>query len=91
MLFIRSGKMQCPNCGSEQVLVRDSRMTTNNRRRRRYICDGCGNRFTTYEYTAYDIENLNFSEMTDDMKGIIRSELRREAISGIITELEESK
>ena len=42
--------MKCPNCGSADSHVLDSRHTEeNNSIRRRRECAGCGKRFTTYE------------------------------------------
>jgi transcriptional repressor NrdR len=42
--------MHCPYCGSDSTKVVDSRLTEpGDAIRRRRACDGCGNRFTTYE------------------------------------------
>lgn len=41
--------MQCPYCGSWQTRIIDSRMV-GDRRRRRYECYDCKERFSTYEY-----------------------------------------
>lgn len=40
--------MRCPNCGSGDTRVVDSRDAQNAVRRRR-LCENCGTRFTTYE------------------------------------------
>jgi len=41
--------MKCPNCGSLESKVIDSRPTENSSIRRRRECLDCGRRFTTYE------------------------------------------
>lgn len=41
--------MICPNCNSENTIVKDSRPTENNTRRRRYECMNCLHKFTTVE------------------------------------------
>jgi len=41
--------MNCPFCGSRNTRVWDSRPRSDNTRRRRYSCNDCGERFTTYE------------------------------------------
>jgi transcriptional repressor NrdR len=42
--------MDCPLCGFDSTRVVDSRLTTaRDAMRRRRECDGCGQRFTTYE------------------------------------------
>lgn len=40
--------MKCPECGSWQVEVRDSR-ELDRYRRRRYFCPSCETKFSTYE------------------------------------------
>lgn len=47
--------MTCPNCGSENTGCIDSR-TGKRKRRRRYVCQDCGGRFTTYEIYAADLQ-----------------------------------
>ena len=48
--------MKCPICGSWQVRAIDSRMTSDEKkRRRRYKCQDCDYRFTTYEYRGEDL------------------------------------
>jgi len=49
--------MHCDNCGNEQIMVHDSRMIGGVRRRRK-ICNVCGNRTTTYEISKEDLELL---------------------------------
>lgn len=49
--------MKCSHCGSTNTVVKDSRPNdTETLRRRRYHCNACGKRFTTYEIydTGYD-------------------------------------
>lgn len=42
--------MRCPYCGNTETQVKDSRPTEDNTAiRRRRICPGCGQRFTTFE------------------------------------------
>ena len=42
--------MRCPFCGSEDTQVKDSRPADEgNSIRRRRVCNGCGERFTTFE------------------------------------------
>ncbi len=51
----RSQPMKCPYCGNDEVKVVDSRSKQNGMAiRRRRQCDGCGRRFTTYEYVEED-------------------------------------
>jgi hypothetical protein len=40
--------LECANCGSHMLAVKDSRRSVNSIRRRRK-CLGCGRRFTTFE------------------------------------------
>lgn len=46
--------MQCPQCGSAQHKVIDTRETGDSIRRRRQ-CEECGQRFTTYEHMAANL------------------------------------
>lgn len=41
--------MKCPECGSYNTYVLDSRQASNERRRRRYRCRECGTRYNTKE------------------------------------------
>ena len=50
--------MNCPNCGSGIVTIVDSRQTVKERRRRRYRCDDCGDRFTTYELHEESLKDM---------------------------------
>ena len=50
--------MICEECGSGNTYVIDSRETTPTKRRRRYKCNHCGARFTTYELTRDAILDL---------------------------------
>jgi hypothetical protein len=43
-----AGVDECPECGSDQVGVTDTRPEANGRRRRKK-CDACGHRWTTLE------------------------------------------
>ena len=43
--------MKCPQCGSDNNYVIDSRPSTEYGVRRRRECNECGKRFTTYEIT----------------------------------------
>ncbi len=47
----------CPNCGSPQSRVKDSRPTESAIRRRR-MCHSCGYHYTTYEVEATTIEGM---------------------------------
>ena len=47
--------MTCPKCGSEQIGYIDSRTGTR-KRRRRYFCENCASRFSTYEIYAEDLK-----------------------------------
>lgn len=57
--------MKCPNCNGEQVFVIDSRMS-GDKRRRRYECFDCKERFTTYEMSVGDVMALE--EMKDEVR-----------------------
>ncbi|MCD6336459.1 MAG: transcriptional regulator NrdR [Candidatus Latescibacterota bacterium] len=62
--------MRCPNCGSLEDRVVDSRSSREGREiRRRRECLACGKRFTTYEY----VEDASFT--------VIKSDGRREAFN----------
>lgn len=51
--------MRCPDCGSFQTIVVDSRLHDElSRRYRRYICGDCGSRFTSYEITKADLDAI---------------------------------
>ena len=62
--------MRCPNCGSLEDRVVDSRSSREGREiRRRRECIACGKRFTTYEY----VEDSSFT--------VIKADGRREAFN----------
>jgi transcriptional repressor NrdR len=42
--------MKCPYCGSESLKTLETRDSPDNTVRRRKECEGCGKRFTSYEY-----------------------------------------
>lgn len=48
--------MICPECGSNQIIIVDSRQTKHNYCRRRRECIECGNRFTTIEFAELSPE-----------------------------------
>ena len=51
--------IHCPKCGSIESHVTDSRNNeTSNSRRRRYECNRCRHRYTTYEVSGEDYERL---------------------------------
>ena len=51
--------IHCPKCGSVESHVTDSRNhEVNNARRRRYECNRCRHRYTTYEIPGEDYERL---------------------------------
>lgn len=58
--------MKCPWCGSGSVKIIDSRMTTDDSRRRRYQCYDCKQRFTTYEYHQTRAEEFSEIAVRDD-------------------------
>lgn len=43
--------MVCPKCNTDDLVVKDTRTTSDNHIRRRRVCRQCGYRFTTYEIT----------------------------------------
>lgn len=73
--------MKCPTCGSHQVFIIDSREVGDDKRRRRYECYDCKDRFTTYEINVGDVMTLN------DM----RNEARFNAIEDMMKILEKEK
>lgn len=68
--------MRCPYCGSRQTKTVDSRTVGRDRRRRRYECYDCKERFTTYEYHEED------SGAFDAL--VTREEKRKEIFNQII-------
>ena len=60
--------MRCPFCGHEDSQVKDSRPADDNAAiRRRRVCAGCGQRFTT-------VERVQLRELT-----VLKQDGRREA------------
>lgn len=53
--------MNCTECESDNVKVVDSRMTNSGKRKRRYLCNSCGERFTTYEYTLEELKQYGIN------------------------------
>jgi transcriptional repressor NrdR len=47
---LKSEKMKCPYCSSEEFKTLETRDSQENTTRRRKECISCGKRFTTYEY-----------------------------------------
>lgn len=50
--------MRCPYCGSMQTRIIESRMA-GDRRRRRYECYDCKERFSTYEFNKETADRLD--------------------------------
>jgi transcriptional regulator NrdR family protein len=50
------GNLACPSCGGTDTGVMDSRGTPEGWIRRRRRCNGCGERMTTYELNADELE-----------------------------------
>lgn len=48
--------MICKECGSNQTFVIDSRAMDEDRIRRRRMCKGCGQRWTTWEVRVSDYQ-----------------------------------
>ncbi len=71
--------MRCPKCGSLDDKVVDSRQSKDGMStRRRRICLGCGNRFTTYE----EIERADLKVLKRD--GRVESFDKRKLIGGVV-------
>ena len=71
----RGTRMECPKCNSSNVNIIDSRPASHNRRRRRYVCNHCKSRFTTYEYlssvaTKFDKETRAAEERRKTLEDI---------------------
>ena len=62
--------MKCDKCGSESGIY-ESRPTGGNRTRRGHRCEGCGNRWTTYEITKSEYEALCRDK--DRLAGIVQA------------------
>jgi transcriptional repressor NrdR len=87
--------VHCPYCESESTHVVDTRDAGDAVRRRRE-CEGCGNRFTTYERTEANVTVLKRDgrrERFDDQKllgGLERAANKRPVSSEQLEELSES-
>jgi transcriptional repressor NrdR len=87
--------MHCPYCGSEATSVVDTRDAGDAVRRRRE-CEGCGNRFTTYERAEANVTVLKRDgrrERFDTLKllgGLERAANKRPVSSEQLEELSES-
>lgn len=55
---------RCPECGSSQTSVSDSRSHEDGRRRRR-LCESCGCKFSTIEMTIKDYKALQVTAVLD--------------------------
>jgi len=64
--------MKCPNCGSTELRVIDSRPTDNNAIKRRRECEACKSRYTTYEtietYQIIVVKKNGTKELFDKAK-----------------------
>lgn len=74
--------MVCPWCGSRQVKIIDSRMT-GKRRRRRYECYDCRQRYTTYEYTEEEAQEFDEMAVRDDERRKTLEKIMKLAKSGM--------
>ena len=64
---------QCPNCGSEQVMVYDSRSRDHYIIRRRKCMD-CDNRFTSYEILESDYRYMrDFIRVVENMQQDVKA------------------
>ena len=96
--------MRCPYCGNDDTQVKDSRPTEDSGAiRRRRVCNGCGGRFTTFEWVQlrdltvvkksgrkvpFDREKLAKSVYTALRKRAVETERTERMISGIVRQLE---
>jgi transcriptional regulator NrdR family protein len=55
--------LRCPACGSDDLVVRDSRAHGRHNWRRRRACRPCGARFTTYELSEAEMVRYELIEM----------------------------
>lgn len=58
--------MLCPKCGADSYCV-DTRVFRNNKRKRRYWCSMCGNKFNTLE--IYQESLLDLLHTLEDLNG----------------------
>lgn len=98
--------MRCPNCGSLETQVKDSRPAEDHASiRRRRICPDCGGRFTTFErvqlreFTVlkrsgkrmpFERDKLAYSIMIALRKRAVDSERVERMINEIVRQLEQS-
>lgn len=91
--------MKCPVCGSMDNKVIDSRPTENSAIRRRRECNGCKNRFTTYEMVEvtplFVIKKDGSREVFDKRKimtGLIKScykqNVKNEDLDALVDDIE---
>jgi transcriptional repressor NrdR len=96
--------MRCPNCGSLDTQVKDSRPTEDSSSiRRRRICPDCGGRFTTFERVQlrelmvvkkngrrapFDRDKLMRSVQVALRKRSVEPERVERMISGVVRQLE---
>lgn len=77
--------VRCPHCNSDDTMVRDSRATTERRTRRRRLCQGCGQRFTTMGGLHLDdAQPLVSSYMETQVLNILARFSRRQARATLI-------
>ena len=98
--------MRCPNCGSLDTQVKDSRPTEDNAAiRRRRVCGNCGARFTTFERVQlreltvvksggerepFDREKLMRSMRIALRKRPVEAERLERVVNSIVRQLESS-
>lgn len=93
--------MHCPYCLAKDTRVAETRLTEDNKMRRRRACDSCNKRFTTFETYIEDlpiiIKNNNMREEFDENKiknGLIRALQKRpvdaSSISKIISKIKQN-
>ena len=96
--------MRCPFCGSEDTQVKDSRPADDGTSiRRRRVCNGCGERFTTFERVQlrelmvtkkngrrvpFDRDKLMRSVQIALRKRPVESERVERMVNGIVRQLE---
>lgn len=72
--------MRCPKCGSLNTIIIDSRSKNEGiRRRRRYECNMCGERFSTMEvyhnvFHDMDVENRANIDKLEQIQNILHQE-----------------
>lgn len=69
---ISGPRVPCPNCRHEQSRCMDSRPSKEvNGTRRRRECAACGQRFTTYEIAAAELEKLTAAGARTEARKIL--------------------